>query len=73
MRFDMLLHVVALDEAPGAIGAFVGLVSTVDFPVAVQGAGISQFFAADLASDGRFAVGRGHWRRTARPAAGATG
>ena len=34
-----------------------GLVSAVDLPVPVEGAGVGQLLAADLAGDGRLAVG----------------
>ena len=38
------------------------LVSAVDLPVPVEGAGVGQLLAADLAGDGRLAVGV-HWRK----------
>jgi len=46
-----------LNEPSSAVGALVGLVTTVDLSVAVEGARISQLLAADLARDGGLAVG----------------
>ena len=49
--------ILPLDELSAAIGALVGLLSAVDLPVAVEGAGVGQLLAADVAADHRLAVG----------------
>lgn len=46
-----------LDKPPSAVGTLVGLVSTVDLPVSIEGAWVCQLLAADLTGDGRLAVG----------------
>ena len=42
MRFDMLLHVISLDESLFAEWTLVGLLTRVDLPVPVKTAGICQ-------------------------------
>ena len=57
MGFDMLLHVVSLDESFVTIWAFVWLIPSVDLSVPVETAWISQCFAALLTLNSRLSVG----------------
>ena len=41
VSFDMLFHVISLNKSSCTIRTFMGFIPTVDFPMAVEGAGIS--------------------------------
>ena len=49
MKLNTLNVFLPLNELPVADGAAVRLLSRVDLPVAVEGAGVGQLLAADLA------------------------
>jgi len=57
VRFDVLLHVVALDESPCAMWALVRFVPAVNLPVPVQAARVGELLSTNLAGNCRLPIG----------------